>query len=248
MIYNIEECSKVFKMDKSAELKRLIDGATNIVFFGGAGVSTLSGMKDFRGKNGLYKGNYDYPLEYFLSSNCFYHEPELFFKFYKENMNALDYKPNIIHEYLAKLEQGGKLQAIVTQNIDGLHQKAGSKKVYEIHGTIYKNHCIKCHKFYSAEYVFSSSLVPKCSCGGIIKPDVVLYGEMLPDDFDESCLAISKADLFIVAGTSLTVEPAASLVKLCNGNLVILNDTKTPYDFLATLVINEDLAAIFKKL
>lgn len=235
-------------MDKIRELKKMIEESKKIVFFGGAGVSTLSGMKDFRGKNGLYKEESDYPLEYLLSSNCFYHEPELFFKFYKEKMNALNYEPNIIHKYLSNLENNGKLSAIVTQNIDGLHQKAGSKKVYEIHGTIYKNHCIKCHKFYDAKYVFSSVGVPKCSCGGIIKPDVVLYGEMLPDDFDKACLTISEADLLIVAGTSLTVEPAASLVRLCNGNLVILNDTKTPFDFLATLVINEDLEDIFKKL
>ena len=166
-------------MEKQENLKKLIDEADNIVFFGGAGVSTASGIKDFRGKNGLYKEKMDYPPEYLLSSNCFYQEPELFFKFYKENMNALEYEPNIVHKYLSKLERIGKLKAIVTQNIDGLHQKAGSKNVYEIHGTIYKNHCVKCHKFYDAQSVFASDGIPKCECGGIIKPDVVLYDEML---------------------------------------------------------------------
>ena len=235
-------------MDKKENLKKLIEEADNIVFFGGAGVSTASGIKDFRGKNGLYKEKMDYPPEYLLSSNCFYQEPELFFKFYKENMNVLEYEPNIVHKYLSKLERIGKLKAIVTQNIDGLHQKAGSKNVYEIHGTIYKNHCVKCHKFYDAQSVFSSDGIPKCECGGIIKPDVVLYGEMLPPCYNEALLAISKADLLLVAGTSLTVEPAASLVRLCQGKLVILNDTKTPYDNLATLVINAKLEDIFANL
>lgn len=235
-------------MDKKENLKKLIEEADNIVFFGGAGVSTASGIKDFRGKNGLYKEKMDYPPEYLLSSNCFYQEPELFFKFYKENMNALEYEPNIVHKYLSKLERIGKLKAIVTQNIDGLHQKAGSKNVYEIHGTIYKNHCVKCHKFYDAQSVFASDGIPKCECGGIIKPDVVLYGEMLPPCYNEALLAISKADLLLVAGTSLTVEPAASLVRLCQGKLVILNDTKTPYDNLATLVINAKLEDIFANL
>lgn len=235
-------------MEKQENLKKLIEEADNIVFFGGAGVSTASGIKDFRGKNGLYKEKMDYPPEYLLSSNCFYQEPELFFKFYKENMNALEYEPNIVHKYLSKLERIGKLKAIVTQNIDGLHQKAGSKNVYEIHGTIYKNHCVKCHKFYDAQSVFASDGIPKCECGGIIKPDVVLYGEMLPPCYNEALLAISKADLLLVAGTSLTVEPAASLVRLCQGKLVILNDIKTPYDNLATLVINAKLEDIFANL
>lgn len=235
-------------MEKQENLKRLIEEADNIVFFGGAGASTGSGIKDFRGKNGLYKEKMDYPPEYLLSSNCFYQEPELFFKFYKENMNALEYEPNVVHKYLSKLERIGKLKATVTQNIDGLHQKAGSKNVYEIHGTIYKNHCVKCHKFYDAQSVFASDGIPKCECGGIIKPDVVLYGEMLPPCYNEALLAISKADLLLVAGTSLTVEPAASLVRLCQGKLVILNDTKTPYDNLATLVINAKLEDIFANL
>ena len=235
-------------MEKQENLKKLIEEADNIVFFGGAGVSTASGIKDFRGKNGLYREKMDYPPEYLLSSNCFYQEPELFFKFYKENMNALEYEPNIVHKYLSKLERIGKLKAIVTQNIDGLHQKAGSKNVYEIHGTIYKNHCVKCHKFYDVQSVFASDGIPKCECGGIIKPDVVLYGEMLPPCYNEALLAISKADLLLVAGTSLTVEPAASLVRLCQGKLVILNDTKTPYDNLATLVINAKLEDIFANL
>ena len=234
-------------INKIEELQKMIDESNNIVAFTGAGISTESGIKDFRSQDGLYNINnskYKFPPEYMLSSSCLYNHPKDFFKYYKEQLNCLDIKPNITHNYLKKLEDIGKLKAIVTQNIDGLNTN-----IYELHGTIYKNYCTGCYKEYPADYIFNSKDIPICNkCGKTIRPNVVLYGEMLPDDFDESCLAISKADLLIVAGTSLTVEPAASLVKLCNGNLVILNDTKTPYDFLATLVINEDLADIFKKL
>lgn len=238
------------ELEKVSELQKLIDGSDNIVFFGGAGVSTSSGIKDFRGKNGLYKSVTDYPPEYLLSSACFYKNQELFFDFYKTNLNSLNVEPNIVHKYLKKLEDIGKLKAIVTQNIDGLHQKAGSTNVLEIHGSIYHNHCLKCSKSYDAEYVFKSTGIPKCSCGGTIKPDVVLYGEMLPEKIvNKACLAISNADLLIVAGTSLTVEPAASMINLFKGkNLVILNDTKTPYDNVATLVIHADLKDIFENL
>lgn len=238
------------KLEKVSKLQKLIDEANNIVFFGGAGVSTSSGIKDFRGKNGLYKSVTDYPPEYLLSSACFYKEPELFFEFYKNNLNSLNVGPNIIHKYLKKLESNGKIKAIVTQNIDGLHQSAGSTNVLEIHGSIYHNHCLKCGKSYDAKYVFESEGIPKCSCGGTIKPDVVLYGEMLPEKaLNKSCLAISNADLLIVAGTSLTVEPAASMINLFKGkNLVILNDSKTPYDNVATLVIHADLKDIFENL
>lgn len=238
-------------MDKIQTLQEMIDNSHNIVFFGGAGTSTDSGINDFRGKNGLYskRVDSDETPEYMLSAECFYKETKKFYQFYKDNMNCLSAKPNIIHEYLKKLEEKGKLKAIITQNIDNLHQKAGCKNVYQLHGTIYKNHCLSCGKQYSADYVFKSNGIPKCTCGGTIKPDVVLYGEMLPDDFDKSQLLIYKADMLIVAGTSLTVEPASSLLNLFNGKyLVIINDTETPYDNKANLVINENLKEVFSKL
>ena len=235
--------------DKIEMLRKIINESNNIVFFGGAGVSTESGIKDFRGKDGLYKVKYDKPAEYYLSSRCFYSNPTEFFDFYKSNMNSLNAKPNITHLFLTELESEGKLKAIVTQNIDGLHQKAGSKNVLEIHGTIYKNHCIKCNKEYSADYVFNSKGVPMCDCKGIIKPDVVLYGEMLPIEYSTAQAYIYKADTLIVAGTSLTVEPASGLVKIFNGkNLIIINNDKTPYDTLATLVIHDSLKNVIGKI
>lgn len=236
-------------MNKIEELQKIIDESDNIVFFGGAGVSTASGIKDFRGKDGLYKEKYEYDPEYYLSSSCFYNEPKLFFDFYKNKMNSLGVMPNVIHNYLSDLEKKGKLKAIITQNIDGLHQKAGSKNVLELHGTTYRNHCIECNKEYDAEFVFNYNGIPKCSCGGLVKPDVVLYGEMLPDAYNEALDYIYRADTLVVAGTSLTVQPACGLVRLFNGkNLVIINNDKTPYDSLATLVINEDLREVFTKL
>lgn len=237
---------------KIRELKEIINESNNIVFFGGAGVSTASGLKDFRSKDGLYneKNNLlNVSPEFMLSVSCFYSFTKEFYKYYKANMNSLNVKPNIVHEYLAKLEQLGKLKAIITQNIDGLHQKAGSKNVLELHGTIYKNHCIKCGKEYSTEYVFNSEDIPRCECGSIIKPNVVLYGEMLPEDFVLAEKYISECDLLIVAGTSLIVEPAASLINYFRGkNLVIINNDETPYDKRATLIINEDLTNVFKLL
>lgn len=231
------------------KLKEIIDDSNNIVFFGGAGVSTASGLRDFKGENGLYKEKYDKPAEYYLSSRCFYNEPEVFYNFYKENMNTLNINPNIIHYYLTELENTGKLKAIVTQNIDGLHQKAGSKNVLEIHGTTYKNHCIKCGKEYNAEHVFNCPDIPKCICGGTIKPDVILYGEMLPEEYLLAVSYINRAETLIVAGTSLTVEPACSLVKLFNGkNLVIINKAPTQYDNIATLVIHEKIEEVIKKI
>ena len=239
-------------MNKIDELQKMIDNAYHIVFFGGAGVSTASGIKDFRGKNGLYREK-DYPTdlppEYMLSIDLFKSNPKMFFDFYKDKMNCLDAKPNVIHKYLAKLEKEKKLEAIITQNIDGLHQKAGSKNVLEIHGTVYKNHCIDCGKSYSAEYVFNSKDIPKCSCGGIIKPDVVLYGEQLPTSFVVAMDYINKADLLIVAGTSLTVEPAASLVRMFDGkHLVIINGSLTAYEGKADLIIHDRLEDVFSKL
>ena len=236
-------------MDKISELQQIINNSNNIVFFGGAGVSTESGIKDFRSKDGLYNMKFEYPAEIMLSNRMFYKDTSYFYKFYKSYMNSMDALPNITHKYLKKLEDNNKLKAIVTQNIDGLHQKAGSKKVLEIHGTIYKNHCIKCNKEYDAEYVFNSKDIPICECGGIIKPNVVLYGEMLDESFDEAIYYIKNAETLIVAGTSLTVEPAASLVSMFKGkNLVIINNDKTSYDSYATLVINDSLKNVFSKL
>ncbi len=231
-------------------LQKMIGEAQNIVFFSGAGVSTDSGIKDFRSKDGLYQLKEKYPVEYMLSSEMFYRHTEEFYEFYKRNLNSLEVEPNITHRYLKKLEESGKLKAIVTQNIDGLHTKAGCQKVYEIHGTIYKNHCTSCHQFYGPEVVFQKEGVPKCEkCGGIIKPDVVLYGEMLPDCFLTAEELIEKADLLIVAGTSLTVEPASGLVRSFHGkNLVIINQSKTPYDSYANLVIHDSLKNVFSKL
>ena len=233
------------------ELQRLIDESNNIVFFGGAGVSTDSGIKDFRGKNGLYKENKynNMPPEYMLSHSCLINEPELFFKYYKDNMNSMNAKPNVTHKYLKELEDSGKLKAIVTQNIDGLHQLAGSKNVLEIHGTIHKSYCVLCGREYDGNVIFESKDIPKCNCGGIIRPCVTLYEESLPDDFLIAIDYIRKSDLLIVAGTSLTVEPASSLIRYFNGNnLVIINIDKTPYDNYATLVINKPLKDVFSKL
>lgn len=237
-------------MKKIEILQSMIDEANRIVFFGGAGVSTDSGIKDFRGKNGLYKEMYKYPPEYMLSSRCFYRETEEFYKYYKVKMNSLGVKPNSTHKYLKRLEDSGKLKAIVTQNIDGLHQEAGNKFVYELHGSIYRNYCLECNKFYDAHYVFGASEVPKCECGGVIKPDVVLYGEMLPSDvYCRAQYEISEADMLIVAGTSLTVEPASSMVNLFRGKyLVIINNDKTCMDSKADLVINENLESVFSRL
>ena len=237
----------VMKLEK---LQEIIDKANNIVFFGGAGVSTESGIPDFRSKDGLYHMKYKYPPEEILSHSFFMDNPEEFYKFYKDKMNSLNVEPNISHEFLAKLEKAGKLRAIITQNIDGLHTKAGSKNVLELHGTIYKNHCIKCNKEYSAEYVFNSEGVPYCECGGIIKPDVVLYEEAL-NDFTvmQAINYIKQADVLIVAGTSLTVYPASGLIRYFRGkHLVIINRDTTDYDNMAELVIHEKLGDVFGKL
>lgn len=225
--------------DKIQRFKQLVDESNNIVFFGGAGVSTESGIPDFRSKDGLYNQQYKYPPEQILSHTFFIRNTDEFYKFYKDKMNCLKYEPNITHIKLAELENKGKLNAVVTQNIDGLHQKAGSKTVYELHGSVLRNYCMNCHKFYDAEYVFNSDDVPKCSCGGIIKPDVVLYEEGLDDDtFDGAISSIINADMLIVAGTSLTVQPASSLINYFRGqNLVLINRDATIYDNKADLVI-----------
>lgn len=236
--------------DKIEVLKKLIEESNNIVFFGGAGVSTESGIPDFRSKDGLYNQKYKYPPEEILSHTFFMSKTEEFYKFYKEKMNSLKYEPNITHIKLAELEKRGKLKAVITQNIDGLHQKAGSKTVYELHGSVLRNYCMKCHKFYDGEFVFRSQDIPKCSCGGIIKPDVVLYEEGLDNNIiTNSILAIQKADLLIVAGTSLTVYPAAGLINYFRGkNLVLINKDATPYDYKADLIINDSLGKVFNSI
>ena len=236
--------------DKIQQFKQMVNESNNIVFFGGAGVSTESGIPDFRSKDGLYHQKYDYPPEEILSHTFFINHTEAFYKFYKDKMNSLKYEPNITHIKLAKLEEKGKLKAVVTQNIDGLHQKAGSKNVYELHGSVLRNYCMKCHKFYDAEYVFTSKGIPKCTCGGIIKPDVVLYEEGLDEETLENAIwAIQNADLMIVAGTSLTVQPASSLLNYYLGNkLVLINRDVTPYDNRADLVIHESLGNVFENI
>ena len=233
--------------DEIQQFKQLVDKSNNIVFFGGAGVSTESGIPDFRSKDGLYNQKYDYPPEEILSHHFFMNHTEDFYKFYIDKMNSLKYQPNITHIKLAELESKGKLKAVVTQNIDGLHQKAGSKTVYELHGSVLRNYCMNCHKFYDAEYVFNGDGVPKCSCGGIIKPDVVLYEEGLNDEIlNNSINAITNADMLIVGGTSLLVQPAASLINYFKGKyLILINKAATPYDDRAQLVINEALGKVF---
>ena len=236
--------------DKIEEFKKLVKNRDNIVFFGGAGVSTESGIPDFRSKDGLYNQKYKYPPEEILSHTFFMNNTEEFYKFYKEKMNSLKYEPNITHIKLAELEKQGKLKSVITQNIDGLHQKAGSKNVLELHGSVLRNYCMNCHKFYDAEFVFNENGIPKCSCGGIVKPDVVLYEEGLDDMIlSNSIKAIQNADVMIVAGTSLTVNPASSLVNFYRGNkLVLIIRDYTPYDRVADLVINESLGKVFKEI
>ena len=237
-------------MDDISKLQKMIDECNDIVFFGGAGVSTESGLKDFRSKDGLYNMKYKYPPEEILSHSFFINNTDEFYKFYKDKMNALNILPNVCHKYLTKLEKTGKLKAIITQNIDGLHQKSGSSNVLELHGTIYKNYCLKCGKQYDAPYIFNSEGIPKCECGGIIKPKVVLYEEALDDEVvDKAIEEISKADLLIVAGTSLTVYPASSFVRYFKGKyLVIINNDETNYDGMADLVIHKRIGDVFKQL
>jgi NAD-dependent deacetylase len=237
-------------MNKIEELESMIKECNNIVAFTGAGVSTASGLKDFRSKDGIYhlKLEYDESPEYMLSHECFYDNTDMFYDFYKKYMNC-NVEPNITHKYLKKLEDTGKLKAIVTQNIDGLHTKAGSTNVLEIHGTIYKNYCMECGKKFKPEDVFNSKGVPRCECGGIIRPEVTLYGEMIPPAFDEAIKAITYADTLIVAGTSLMVYPAANLVRYFGGkHLILINKDKTQYDDIAEITIHGDMKDIFNKL
>jgi NAD-dependent deacetylase len=237
-------------MDKIDELIKMIKDSKRIVFFGGAGVSTESGLKDFRSKDGLYNEKYDYPPEEILSHTFFINNTSEFYKFYKDKLNSLNYKPNITHKVLKKMEDSGKLTAVITQNIDGFDKEAGVKNVIELHGTVRENYCMKCHKFYDAEYIFNSEGIPKCTCGGVIKPNVVLYEEGLDQDNTSNAIKeISNADMLIIGGTSLTVYPAAAYVNYFRGKyLVVINNEKTIADSFANLVINEDINEVFKKL
>ena len=227
-------------------LKTWIEASDNIVFFGGAGVSTESGIPDFRSTDGLYHQKFEYPPETILSHTFFYQHTEYFYRFYREKMLPLEAEPNAAHRALAALEREGKLRAIVTQNIDGLHQKAGSKNVYELHGSIWRNYCTKCGKSYSAEFIRDSGGVPHCACGGLIKPDVVLYEEGLDEKTIKGAVrAIAEADVLIVGGTSLTVYPAAGLIRYYGGNrLVLINRDETPYDGYANLIFLEPIGQV----
>ena len=231
-------------------LQNWIQQSHKAVFFGGAGVSTESGIPDFRSVDGLYNQKFEYPPETIISHSFYLKDPAYFFRFYREKMMPLGFEPNITHKVLARLEAEGHLAAIVTQNIDGLHQKAGSKTVYELHGSVLRNYCAKCRKFHSAEFVKNATGIPLCDCGGIVKPDVVLYEEGLDDRTVNLAIhAIANADLLIVGGTSLTVYPAAGLLQYYRGNrLVLINRDETPYDSRADLVIHDSLGNIFSQI
>ena len=238
-------------MNKEIEkLQEIIDDSENIVFFGGAGVSTESNIPDFRSADGLYQQKYKYSPEQIVSHTFFMRNTEGFYEFYKEKMMFLDAKPNAAHKKLAELEKAGKLKAIITQNIDGLHQAAGSKNVYEIHGSIHRNYCQKCGKFYDFKYMKESEGVPRCSCGGMIKPDVVLYEEGLDDyTIQESVRVISEAEVLIIGGTSLAVYPAAGLIDYFRGDhLVVINKAPTPRDKYADLLIKEPIGQVFSQI
>ena len=237
-------------MENLEKLKTWVQESKRIVFFGGAGVSTESGIPDFRSVDGLYNQKFDYPPETIISHSFFLKNPEYFFRFYREKMLPLGFSPNITHKKLAQWEEVGKLSAVITQNIDGLHQKAGSHRVLELHGSVLRNYCMKCHKSYSAEYVKNSQEICRCDCGGIIKPDVVLYEESLDSQvLEKSIYAIAQCDLLIVGGTSLTVYPAAGLLRYYPGHrLVLINRDETPYDNQADLVLHESLGKVFEQL
>lgn len=231
-------------------LRQWIQECNRIVFFGGAGVSTESGIPDFRSTDGLYSQKFDYPPETIISHTFYLRDPEYFFRFYREKMLPLGFKPNVTHNKLAQWEKDGKLLAVITQNIDGLHQKAGSKNVLELHGSVLRNYCTRCNKLYSAEFIRDALDIPRCECGGIVKPDVVLYEESLCETtMEKSICAIEKADLLIVAGTSLTVYPAAGLINYYRGDrLVLINRDVTSFDSRADLVLHESLGNVFNQL
>lgn len=237
-------------MDKLEILKQWIEASRHIVFFGGAGVSTESGIPDFRSVDGLYRQTFDYPPETIISHSFYRRNPEYFFRFYREKMMPLGFEPNVTHRVLARWETEGRLHAVVTQNIDGLHHKAGNKRVFELHGSVLRNYCERCGKFYTAEFVKQADDIPRCDCGGIIKPDVVLYEEQLDQKtLENSIAAIEQADMLIVAGTSLTVYPAAGLINYYTGTkLVLINRDSTPYDGKADLVLRQGLGEVFAQL
>ena len=234
--------------EKQARLQEWITDSPNIVFFGGAGVSTESGIPDFRSVDGLYNQQYPYPPETILSRTFFERSPEEFYRFYRDKMLFPDARPNAAHWKLAELERAGKLSAVITQNIDGLHQAAGSKNVYELHGSVHRNFCRKCRRFYDLKFVLRSQGVPRCpACGGIIKPDVVLYEEALDNDVMRRAIEhIRKADMMIVAGSSLVVYPAAGLINYYKGHrLVLINRSATPFDDQADLVVHDTIGKVF---
>ncbi|MBQ2471128.1 MAG: NAD-dependent protein deacylase [Acholeplasmatales bacterium] len=240
-------------MSDLEKLKEIIEKSKKIVIFSGAGLSTNSGIPDFRSADGLYnqKTKSNIRPEEIISHSFFMSNPSEFYQFYFSKMVYLNAKPNLAHKYFAKLEEEGKVLAVVTQNIDNLHQEAGSKRVYELHGSIMRNYCMKCHKFYSLKDIFNENYeVPRCSCGGIIKPDVVLYEEGLNDEVVSNALyAISEADTIIVTGTSLTVYPAAGFLRYFRGeNLILLNKSETPYDYLAKIAIHDDIKNVIEYL
>lgn len=229
-------------------LKTWIDGSDNIVFFGGAGVSTESGIPDFRSQDGLYNQEYDYPPETIISHSFYRNDPEEFFRFYKNKMLITDAKPNAAHLALARLEQQGKLKAVITQNIDGLHQMAGSREVLELHGSVHRNYCERCGRFYGPEAIAQSKKAPRCECGALIKPDVVLYEEGLDQKILQRAVQyIRQAEVLIIGGTSLVVYPAAGLVDYYGGDkLVLINKSETGRDAQADLVIREPIGQIFE--
>ena len=237
-------------MTELEQLQKMIDESNSIVFFGGAGVSTESGIPDFRSVDGLYHQKYDYPPETILSHTFYRQKTSEFYRFYRDKMLCLSAKPNAAHLKLAELEKAGKLKAIVTQNIDGLHQAAGSKTVYELHGSVLRNYCESCGKFYDAQYILDSEDVPRCECGGFIKPDVVLYEEGLDNTVMTNAIcAIASADMLIIGGTSLVVYPAAGLIDYYKGNkLVVINKAPTSRDGMADLVISGPIGEIFSQI
>ncbi|MBD5117062.1 MAG: NAD-dependent protein deacylase [Ruminococcaceae bacterium] len=239
--------NKDFLKEKTEKLNEILKSSKSTVFFGGAGVSTESGIPDFRSVDGLYNQKYDYPPETILSGDFFYSQTEEFYRFYRDKMLCLTAMPNAAHLKLAEMEQKGKLSAIITQNIDGLHQKAGSKRVYELHGSVLRNYCLKCGKSFTAEYILKSKGVPRCDCGGLIKPDVVLYSEQLDQKvLGASINAIENADTLIIGGTSLVVYPAAGLINYFRGNnLVIINMSPTSADSSADLLIEGRIGEVF---
>lgn len=233
--------------DKIKRFNDILSNSRNTVFFGGAGVSTESGIPDFRSVDGLYSQKYDYPPETILSNSFFYSNTKEFYRFYRDKMLCLDAKPNAAHIKLAEMEKNGKLSAVITQNIDGLHQNAGSKTVYELHGSVHRNYCLKCGRLYDAAFILNGEGVPRCSCGGLIKPDVTLYGEQLNQEIVECAVTmISNAETLVIGGTSLVVYPAAGLINFfrCK-NLIIINTSSTSADSSADILIEEKIGHVF---